>query len=87
MARERAKLNAILSIPSIPLVFFFVGNNADRRTYPRIKRMKGNPNSILSMLFIESNAIGSKRMPQSMQRIISIGYVLNDIFIEKRRIS
>ena len=84
MAKERPKLNAIRSIPSIP---FFVGNNAERRIYPGIKRRNGNPNSILSMPFIESNVIGSKRIPQSMQSIMSIGCVLNDIFIEKRRIS
>ena len=87
MARERAKLNAIRSIPSIPFMVFFVGNNAERRTYPGMKRRKGNPTSILSMPFIEFNAIGSKTIPQSMQRIMSIGYVINDIFIEKRRIS
>jgi hypothetical protein len=81
MAIEEPKLSAILSIPSIPLFSFFVGKSAKIRVYPGMKKRKGNPNIIRIVLSIGITKRVSKIVVHTIHRIISIGYLVNMIFI------
>jgi hypothetical protein len=78
MTIEKQKLRAILSMLSIP---FIVGKSAKMRIYPGTKKRKGNPSIDRIILSIGSTKRGSKRIAHTIHKIISIGYLLNIIFI------
>jgi len=51
------------------------------KTYPGTKSKNGNPNIVRTIILDENNKIGSKIMAHAIHKMISIGYLINDIFI------
>ena len=66
---------------SIPLFPFFVGKSAKTRAYPGMNRRKGNPRIVRIVVSFESSERGSKIFAHTIHSIISMGYLVNKIFM------
>lgn len=77
MAIEKPKLNPILSNPLIPLQSFFIGKSMKISIYPGMKRRNGSPIIMRKISSTFSKVTGSISIVHTINRIMSIGYLLN----------
>ena len=85
IARERAKLSAIRSIVSIPVLVFLSGKRAKLSRYPGMNKRKGKPKMIRTVPSISVKVIGNRIMLHSRQMRTSVRGLFKAIFMFHQR--